>query len=163
MPSQTEGKYRVNPDQADILGWREWVSLLDFQQTSVKAKVDTGARTSALHAWCVEPFSREGQPWVRFGLHPRQGDTDYSIDCCAPLLDQRQVTDSGGHREMRYVISTRLALGGREFTAEITLTDRENMRFRMLLGREAIKNLYLVDSGQSFLKGGDKLSPPKEQ
>ncbi len=144
----------------DTLGWREWITLADFQGAQVKAKVDTGARTSALHAWYVQPFERDGRQWVRFGLHPRQGNTDYSLDCEAPLVDQRQVTDSGGHRELRYVIATRMVLGGREFTAEVTLTDRETMRFRMLLGREAIKGLYLVDSNRSFIKGGDKVSPP---
>lgn len=144
-----------------LVGWREWVFLHSFDDTPIKAKVDTGARTSALHAFQIDTFSRDNQLWVRFGLHPRQQDTDYVVTCEAPVKDRRQVTDSGGHKEMRYVIETLLSLDGQTFVTEVTLTDRENMRFRMLLGRTALKKRYLVDSGRSFILGGDQQQPPR--
>src|SRR5690606_7015713 len=143
-----------------MIGWREWVWLPDLAGTLIKAKIDTGARTSALHAYYVEPFERDGRDWVRFGLHPRQGDTNTQVECESPVTDRRQVTDSGGHREMRYVITTRLKLGEKHLQAEITLTDRENMRFRMLWGRNALKSGFAVDSQRSFVLGGDKKRPP---
>ena len=134
--------------------------LTDFSGTRIKAKVDTGAKTSALHAYYVTPFERDGQTWVRFGLHPLQGRNDTSIECEAPVKDRRQVTDSGGHRDWRFVIETTVRLKDRELTIEITLTDRENMRFRMLLGRSALRRGYVVDSSKSFVLGGNKNEPP---
>lgn len=150
----------METEQKQVIGWREWVRLPALGQAMIKAKIDTGARTSALHAYYVEPFELEGRPWVRFGLHPRQKDTEIQIECEAPVIDQRRVTDSGGHAEMRYVIATTLVLGNTAFEAEVTLTDRENMLFRMLLGRGALKPRFLVDSDASFVLGGDKFQPP---
>ncbi len=146
--------------ELSVLGWREWVSLPELGIAAIKAKVDTGAKTSALHAHYIRPFEENGQLWVTFGLHPHQKDTASSIDCIARVKDRRPVTDSGGHTERRFVIETSVCMNHRRFPIEITLTDRENMRFRMLLGRSALKGLFLVDSQQSFLLGGSRLQPP---
>ncbi|HEY8941092.1 MAG TPA: ATP-dependent zinc protease [Cellvibrio sp.] len=145
--------------QPEIIGWREWVGLPELGITHIKAKVDTGAKTSALHAYYVTPFEKDGKPWVKFGLHPLQKDSLTCIECEEPIKDIRPVTDSGGHCEERVVIETRLLINGVSMPIEITLTDRENMRFRMLLGRSALRRGFLVDSGKSFLLGGNKDQP----
>jgi hypothetical protein len=142
------------------IGWREWIAFPALGIDRIKAKVDTGARTSALHAFFVERFERDGEGWVRFSIHPKQNDTDTVIDCEAPLADQRVVRDSGGHEEYRYVISTEVLLGDRTHQVEVTLTDRDSMQFRCLLGRTAIKGQYLVDSGRSYLLGRKRRSAP---
>lgn len=136
-----------------MVGWREWLKLPELGVGCIKAKVDTGARTSALHAFFVEPFEHQGENWVRFGIHPIQGDTDTAIECSWPIKDQRVVTDSGGHKEKRYVIETNLVLGSLVWPAELTLTDRDSMKFRMLLGRTAMRGKLLVDPAHSFLFG----------
>ncbi|MCB1756796.1 MAG: ATP-dependent zinc protease, partial [Gammaproteobacteria bacterium] len=117
------------------LGWREWASLPELGIDQIKCKVDTGARTSALHAFKLEPFQENGLDRVRFLLHPLQGNDERVIQCCADIHDQRIVTDSGGHREKRLVIKTPVRLGNHLFSIELTLTDRDTMKFRMLLGR----------------------------
>ncbi len=143
-----------------IVGWREWIGLPQFGISKLQAKVDTGAKTSALHVYYVTPFEQHGQPWVRFGLHPAQEDGLACIECSAPIKDVRRVTDSGGHSEERYVIETSLRLLGEDIPVEVTLTDRTGMRFRMLLGRSALKGRFLVDCGRSFLLGGNRHQPP---
>ena len=134
------------------IGWREWVKLPQLAIPAIKAKVDTGARTSALHAYFVEPFEEDGRPMVRFGVHPLQKRLDIEIVCTAPVKDYREVSDSGGHREHRYVIETELVLGPQRKTVEMTLTNRDNMKFRMLLGRTAMDGLQIVPA-QSYLLG----------
>jgi hypothetical protein len=137
----------------ELLGWREWVVLPDLGIPAVKAKIDTGARTSALHAFFLEPFTENGVAKVRFRIHPLQKRTDIELTCVADVLDRRMVCDSGGHREMRYVIRSRIVIGTTEFEAEITLTDRDSMQFRMLLGRTALSDRFLVAPDLSYRTG----------
>lgn len=136
-----------------IIGWREWVSLPDIGIEQIKAKVDTGARTSALHAFEVDHYKQKKQDRVRFYMHPYQNTKDVVVECDAAVVDYRSVTDSGGHREKRYVIQTTLVIGTTSWPIEITLTDRETMKFRMLLGRTALRKRLIVDPGKSFLLG----------
>ena len=139
-----------------ILGWREWISLPELGIDQIKAKIDTGARTSALHAFDVQLIEVSGEKVVKFNIHPMQRDMDTVIECQAPLLDEREVRDSGGHSELRYVIETQIAIGTSIHTAEVTLTNRDSMGFRMLIGRTTMNGHYLVDPGQSYLMGKRK-------
>lgn len=145
------------------LGWREWVSFPDLGISRVKAKVDTGARTSALHAFRVEPFTRDGESWVRFAIHPVQGDNSQVIESEARVTDQRVVRDSGGHEELRYCIVTTIGIGEDLVQAEVTLTDRDTMRFRVLLGRTCLRRHYLVNPGRSYLSSKTKTKGKDDQ
>ena len=151
-----QGKTPVRPPQGTggpLLGWREWVGLPGLGLPLIKAKVDTGARTSTLHAFYVEIFRRGGEERVRFGVHPLRGRAMVEVHCEAPVLDRRVVSDSGGHKEQRCVIRTPLEIGGRVWPIEVTLTNREDMLFRMLLGRTAIAGRGIVDPARSFVAG----------
>lgn len=133
-----------------LIGWQEWVSLPDLGVPAIKAKVDTGARTSALHAFLIEPYGPASAPMVRFGVHPIPGRLDIAIMCEAPVIDRRDVTSSNGETEKRYFIKTPVSLGDRTWTIEIGLTNRESMAYRMLLGRTALREGMVVDATASF-------------
>lgn len=136
-----------------MIGWREWVDLPELGLFDIKAKVDTGARTSALHAFDVEPFTEDGRDRVRFAMHPLHRRDDKVQVCEADIVDERVVTNSGGQREPRYVIETLLDFAGARWPIEMTLTARDDMMFRMLLGRTAMKGRLVVDPEQSYLMG----------
>jgi len=140
----------------NIIGWREWVSLPDLD-LNIKAKIDTGARTSALHAFALQPFKEGNIDKIRFDIHPKQRDTTQVVTCEAEIIDLRWVSDSGGHKEERYVIRTPVTLGGETWPIEITLTERDTMLFRMLLGRRAVRKRFLVNPGRSFITTKNKV------
>jgi len=144
------------PEENLTLGWREWVGLPELGIRQVKAKVDTGARTSALHAFSVRVFREGDRERVEFMIHPIQKDDATVVTCVADILDRRTVTDSGGHKEERFVISTALAIGKYRWPIEVTLTARDDMLFRMLIGRTAIKNIARVDPARSYIVGKKK-------
>lgn len=144
------------------MGWREWVKLPELGLENIKAKVDTGARTSCLHAFKIRPFIENNQQRVEFQIHPIQRNTDCVQTCTADVIDQRVVTDSGGHKEDRWVIETDLVIGEHHWPIEVTLSSRDNMMFRMLIGRTALKNRALVDSARSYLIGKKKKSRQAE-
>ncbi|TKB50521.1 ATP-dependent zinc protease [Ferrimonas sediminicola] len=143
-----------NASSLQRAGWREWVALPELGITRIKAKMDTGARTSCLHAFYTRVFDNGGRPWLEFHVHPNQGDVDTVVVCRAPIVDQRDVSDSGGHVENRPVILTRLHLGEVSWPIEMTVTNRDTMKFRMLIGRTAMRGRLLIDSDSSFLLGG---------
>lgn len=134
-----------------VLGWREWLALPDLGIDQIKVKVDTGARTSALHAHGVRRFSKSGRDWVRFRVHPLQRNARLTIEAEAELVDRRRVRSSTGQQQMRFVIRTTMVLSDTSWPIELTLVRRDLMGFRMLLGRQAIRRRFLVDPGRSFL------------
>jgi hypothetical protein len=148
----TAGRSRASSPKTTI-GWREWLALPQLGIPAIKAKIDTGARTSALHTFSLEAFSAGGRRMVRFGIHPLQKRRDVELFCEAPVLERRRVKDSGGHVEQRYVIQTEAVLRGAVWTINVTLTNRDTMRFRMLLGRTGIEKRFVVDPGRSYLNG----------
>ncbi len=136
-----------------MIGWREWLALPDLSVPRIKVKVDTGARTSALHAFDVEHFERDGVPWVRFAVHPMQRNTVSVQLGEAPLVDERWVRSSSGKQTRRPVILTTMVLGEYRWQAELTLVRRDMMGFRMLLGRQAVRRRFWVDPGASYRMG----------
>lgn len=141
-----------------VIGWREWVALPDFQVPGIKAKVDTGASTSAIHAFDIEPFECHGKQHVRFSIHPLQGRDDVAVPCEAKLVDKRTVVNSGGQAQRRFVVATTLEIAGRKWEIEMTLTNRDSMKFRMLLGRSAMTGRLIVDPHQSYTAGKPNVS-----
>ena len=143
-----------------IIGWREWIAIPDLGIESVKAKIDTGAKTSALHALHIKRFEKDGQPMVRFDVHPLQRDAKLTITCEAPIVDERKVRSSNGQEASRPVIQVEIELHGKRFPIELTLTNRDEMGFRMLLGRQAFRKRFLVDVGTSYC---DKTHVPRKE
>lgn len=133
------------------VGWREWCALPELNITHIKAKIDTGAATSCLHAIHIEPYKKGNQDWVCFETHPLQRNTKTTIECHAPLLEQRHIKSSTGHIEHRYVIETMIQVAGRQWPIHMSLTTREMMSFRMLLGREAMRGKIVVNPAKSYL------------
>lgn len=140
----------VPREERKTIGWREWVLLPDLDGALVKAKVDTGARTSTLHAYGIEEVDRDGERWVRFRFHPRQRDAETEAIGLARLVDLRTITPSNGRSELRHVIETDAVIDGERYTIELTLTRRDTMGFRMLLGRRALRGRFVVDPRRSY-------------
>lgn len=139
-----------------VVGWREWSSLPELGIERIKVKVDTGARTSALHAFDVEELERDGEPWLRFRVHPLQRNAHTTVEAEARLIDRREVRSSTGRVTLRPVIRTRVVLGAESWPIEVTLVRRDLMGFRMLLGRQALRKRFVVDPNRSFLMGKRK-------
>jgi hypothetical protein len=139
-----------------VIGWREWAALPDLGIGRIKAKIDTGARTSTIHAWNIALREQPDGRWVSFDLHPVQRNNAVVVSCRAPLADMREIRSSSGHAEHRYVIMTRLKLGEAEWPIQLSLTNRDEMGFRMLLGRTALRNRVIINPGRSFLTTREK-------
>ena len=141
-----------SPKTREVIGWREWVGLPELGVGPIKAKIDTGARTSALHAFQLETFDRAGQDWARFEIHPHQRSAADAVVVEAPIIEERRVRSSNGEVQHRPVIRTDIEIHGRRWPIDITLTNRDEMGFRMLIGRAAIRRQFVVDPGRSFTK-----------
>jgi hypothetical protein len=139
------------PHSNTLAGWREWVRLPEIGVPWIKAKLDTGAQTSSLHAYDVEPFTQEGADWVRFKVRPWQRSDDDEVSVQLPVYDRRRVRSSSGHVQERVVVLMPIVLIDREVTAEVTLSNRDSMGFRMLIGREALRRGFDVTSSRSYL------------
>ena len=139
--------------QKPVIGACEYIALPDLNIHRIKARVDTGARTSALHAVDVEPFEKESKNWVRFLAF--SGDTDHTppVECACPMADRRKVRNTSGKGEWRYVVTTEFVLGSHRWQCEVTLATRDSMRYQMLLGRLAIRGRFLVDTDHVFVQG----------
>lgn len=149
------------PNQLPIIGWREWVKLPELGLRFVKAKVDTGAASSCLHAVDIEEFERDGQAWVRFATHPIQRNRAKVAYAEAPVIEFRSVRSSSGEASLRPVIQTDVVLLEQRWPIELTLANRDEMGFRMLLGREAIRGRFLVDAGAAYQSERPKRRLPK--
>lgn len=145
-------KWSYNQNMKLTLGWREWVGLPQWGIPAIKAKIDTGARTSSLHALDAEPYLLKGQPFVRFLLMPVQRSLALGHEVSAPMADRRRVKSSNGESLERFVINVDLKIADKIFSTEVTLANRRDMKFRMLLGRQALQ-AFLVDPAESYLLG----------
>ena len=146
-------------NEMSVIGWREWVGLPDMGIDTIKVKVDTGARSSSLHVFDVKQFQNDGESWIRFKVHPEQKKATSTLECEAKLLEYRSIRSSSGKATIRPVILTNLKMLGACYPVELTLASRDEMGFRMLLGREAFRSRFLVDAGRSYYGG----KPPRKQ
>lgn len=139
------------------IGWEEWVSLPELGLPAVKAKADTGAKTSSLHAFSVEPYMAGGKKRVRFGIHPIIDQPKIEMFCTAELVGERDIVSSNGEKERRYIVKSSVRIAGQEWSIEISLTNREGMNYRMLLGRSAMKGRLIVNPLATCVHG--EISP----
>lgn len=153
---QSRQKGQAPGSRLALIGWREWVGLPDLGVESIKAKVDTGARSSSLHVFDLRQFERDGSQWVRFKVYPVQRTTAGVVEAEAKVLELRSVRSSSGKATLRPVILTRIEMFGVAWEVELTLANRDDMGFRMLLGREAFRRRFLVDAGKSYYAGKPK-------
>ena len=156
-PASPDSEPVSEPGAAQVVvGWREWVALPQAGVDWVKAKIDTGARSSSIHAFDLEVFAQDDREWVRFSIHPWQRSDDAAHELTLPLLDRREVRSSNGQTEQRYAVAMDVTLAGRTITTVMTLSNRDEMGFRMLIGREALERGFLVDSSRSYAGGKPK-------
>ncbi|MBP9722186.1 MAG: ATP-dependent zinc protease [Gammaproteobacteria bacterium] len=139
--------------QKIFIGWKEWCALPDLNIMYIRAKIDTGAKTSSLHAYDIHEFYKRNQKYVSFNIHPIQNNEKISIPTTAKIIDERYIMSSNGHKELRYVIATNLILGSKKFLIQLTLSNRDPLRYRMLLGRDALTNNFIIDPGKSHCLG----------
>ncbi len=147
----TDGRTRARSQERATIGWREWLALSELGIGRIKAKIDTGARSSSLHAFDIHVTGEGKHPWVHFKVHPIQRDSVTIVQCKVRLHEYRHVRSSSGHSELRPIIRTPMLLGDETWPIELTLTSRDEMGFRMLLGREAIRGRFVVDPNRSYL------------
>lgn len=143
----------INNELLLLVGRNEWCQLPDLHVPAIKAKIDTGAKTSAIHAFDIKTITRKGKKYVHFTIHPIQGNNTVAINCKSCIIDERLVMSSNGHKESRYVIATSLKIGEQVWNIELTLSNRDPLRYRMLLGREALNNRVLIDPSLSLNQG----------
>ncbi len=158
-PATMATSQRTAPPKKEPLktvGWREWVAFPEFGGPSVRAKVDTGARTSAIHARNIKITTREGREIAEFDIYPHQRDSQTVLHCQAPIVARRRIRNSGGHVQDRVIVRTTIRLGEDVFEIDLSLTRRDRMGYRMLLGRRALKKRYVVDAGRSYVQGPSK-------
>lgn len=148
-----EKKKKQRKTPPTLIGWREWAGLPELGVSRIKAKIDTGAKTSAIHAFRVRTVKKDGAEYAEFFLHPEQKRKHPEVFCSAPLIDRRAIRSSNGQVEKRLIIRTLLRIGDREFPIDLSLTNRDAMGFRMLLGRDALRRNFVIDPGASFLLG----------
>lgn len=139
--------------QREVIGWREWVALPDCGVSRIKAKVDTGARTSALHAFRLQQFVEDDTLWARFEIHPDQRSARNAHTVTLPIVEHRRIRSSNGVVQNRPVVRTTLEVLGQRFPIDLTLTNRDEMGFRMLIGRAALRRRFLVDPTRSYYGG----------
>lgn len=159
-PSKTARRLADLPPDTAIIGWREWVRMPGLDIRAIKAKIDTGARSSSIHAYDIETYAAQNDAGetdanksarrVRFKVHPIQRNESFEVQCDAPVADIRSVRSSNGQTDERIVIETPIYWNAMQWTIELTLAPRFEMGFRMLLGREAVRGRFLVDSGASY-------------